>query len=125
MIILDASALVALWRKERGWQRVAQDITSSAVSSANLAEALSKFAEDGGDADLMADETVKSGCEVVVVSVEHAVTAAKLRPVTKPLGLSLGDRLCLALAIERNSEVLTADRMWAKLNIGIPIQLIR
>jgi len=125
VIVLDASALVALWRRERGWERVARDISSSAVSSANLAEALSKFVEDGGDADTMASETVKAGCEIVVVSVMHAITTANLRPVTRPLGLSLGDRLCLALAIERNCEVLTADRNWAKLSIGVPIQLIR
>jgi ribonuclease VapC len=125
VIVLDASALVALWRKERGWERVARDISASAVSSANLAEALSKFVEDGGDADTMANETVSTGCEIVVVSVMHAVTTAKLRPITRSLGLSLGDRVCLALAIERSCEVLTADRNWAKLNIGVPIQLIR
>lgn len=125
MIVLDASALIALWRKERGWERIAQEISSSAISSANFAEALSKFVEEGGDADTMTNEIVKTGCEIVVVSVEHAVTTAKLRPVTRPPGLSLGDRLCLALAIERSCEVLTADRNWAKLNIGVPIQLIR
>jgi len=55
----------------------------------------------------------------------HAVITAKLRPLTKPLGLSLGDRTCLALAIDRECPVMTADRNWAKLNIGVPIQLIR
>lgn len=125
MIVLDASALVALWKGERGWERVARHVPFAAVSSANLAEALSKFVEDGGDADKMATETVKTGCEIVAVSIEHAVMTAKLRPAARPLGLSLGDRLCLALAIERNCEVLTADRNWAKLNIGVPIQLIR
>jgi PIN domain nuclease of toxin-antitoxin system len=125
VIVLDASALVALWRKEPGWERVAQDITSSAVSSTNLAEALSKFVEDGGDADLMATETIKSGCEVVALSIDHAINTAKLRPLTRSVGLSLGDRLCLALAIERNCAVLTADRNWGRLNIGVPVQLIR
>jgi len=57
--------------------------------------------------------------------VAHALIAARLRPLTRHLGLSLGDRICLALAIERQCPALTADRNWANLKIGIPIQLIR
>jgi PIN domain nuclease of toxin-antitoxin system len=54
-----------------------------------------------------------------------AAIAGRLRAATRSLGLSLGDRACLALAIERNCPVMTADRSWAKLNLGIPIQLVR
>jgi PIN domain nuclease of toxin-antitoxin system len=64
-------------------------------------------------------------CEIVDVTMIHALIVAKLRPLTKALGLSLGDRTCLALAIERDCPAMTADRNWAKLNIGVPIQLIR
>jgi PIN domain nuclease of toxin-antitoxin system len=44
---------------------------------------------------------------------------------TKPYGLSLGDRACLALAIQRNATVYTTDRDWSKLSIGIKIEVIR
>ena len=125
MIVLDASALVALWKKEPGWERVSLEIPASAVSAANLAEALSKLTEDGGNPDAMVGHFAKSGCKIVPVSTEQAVACAKLRLVTRQFGLSLGDRLCLALAIERNCPVLTADRNWNKLSLGIPIQLIR
>jgi PIN domain nuclease of toxin-antitoxin system len=125
VIVLDASALVALWKKEPGWERVSLEIPVSAVSAANLAEALSKLTEDGGNPEVMADDFAKSGCKIVPVSAEQAVACAKLRLVTRRFGLSLGDRLCLALAIERNCPVLTADRNWNKLSLGIPVQLIR
>ena len=41
-----------------------------------------------------------------------------------PLGLSLGDRTCLALALSRKIPAYTADRMWAKLDIDIEIRII-
>src|SRR5262249_49846977 len=50
--------------------------------------------------------------------------AAALRPTTKKLGLSLGDRSCLALGLARRNTVVTAERAWAKLKIGVKIDLI-
>jgi ribonuclease VapC len=41
------------------------------------------------------------------------------------LGLSLGDRACLSLAIQQKLSVLTADRVWAGLQLGLNIQMIR
>ena len=61
----------------------------------------------------------------VTVSEDHALAAAQLRIATKRWGLSLGDRLCLALGLESNLPVLTADRRWKELNIGVNIVLIR
>ena len=47
------------------------------------------------------------------------------RPKTDPLGLSLGDRACLALAQARGLPTLTADRAWRELRIGVDIEVIR
>ena len=41
------------------------------------------------------------------------------------LGLSLGDRACLALGIALDVEIYTADRLWAQLNLPCSIHLIR
>lgn len=54
-----------------------------------------------------------------------ACEIAKLRLPTKPFGLSLGDRACLALALQLQLPALTTDRAWANLNIGVLIRLIR
>ncbi len=51
--------------------------------------------------------------------------AASPVPATQPLGLSLGDRACLALALGRQIPAVTADRTWARLKIGVPVQVIR
>lgn len=49
-----------------------------------------------------------------------------LRVKTKALGLSLGDRLCVALGRHLGKPVVTTDRQWEKLSIdGIEVQLAR
>jgi ribonuclease VapC len=55
----------------------------------------------------------------------HSELAAQLWSQTKAFGLSLGDRACLALAIDQKAIALTADRVWANLQIGVDIQVIR
>ena len=73
----------------------------------------------------MTDRIKASTVEVVSFSAAGAEWAASLVPLTSPLGLSLADRACLALAIARDLPVLMADRAWAALDIGVPMHLIR
>ena len=65
--------------------------------------------------------------EVIVVPFDarQAIIASDLRPSTRHLGLSLGDRACLALANSLGAPVMTADRAWAALDVGISITVIR
>ena len=51
--------------------------------------------------------------------------AGALRLATRHLGLSLGDRACLALAEREQLPILTGDGAWALLDIGLDIRLIR
>lgn len=62
-----------------------------------------------------------------LVDFDHAqaVQAGELRRTTRSTGLSLGDRACLALAASRGLQVLTADRAWTGLSIGLEIECIR
>jgi PIN domain nuclease of toxin-antitoxin system len=43
--------------------------------------------------------------------------------ITKPLGLSLADRACLALAKIRNAVAVTGDKSWAEIP-GISVKVI-
>ena len=63
--------------------------------------------------------------EVEPFTVEQARVAGDLVEKTSALGLSLGDRACLALAIVLGTPVYTTDRLWKKLKLGIPIHLLR
>ena len=54
-----------------------------------------------------------AGAELVPFDRQLARVTAELRQPTRNLGLSLGDRVCLALARVMGGRVLTADRCWA------------
>ncbi|MBW4515156.1 MAG: hypothetical protein KME11_08015 [Timaviella obliquedivisa GSE-PSE-MK23-08B] len=62
---------------------------------------------------------------ILPFTTEQAELAASLWTTTKPLGLSLGDRACLALAITFNLPVVTADQAWEGLSLTIAVQMIR
>ena len=126
--VLDASALLAYLWQEPGHETVAQRIEQSTVmmSSVNLSEVLSRAADKGMSPPAMAALQAALPFEIIPFDRAQAQTAASLRPPTKALGLSLGDRACLALAIERQAVALTADQVWQELEIeGLVVELLR
>ncbi|WP_339097412.1 type II toxin-antitoxin system VapC family toxin [Deinococcus sp. VB343] len=123
-IVLDASAVLAWMKGETGAERV-EAALGGYISTVNLAEVTTKSAELGYDpADIRLD-LVCMGLRVVPFSAEHSDLAAKLRPLTRVAGLSLGDRACLALALSLGLPVLTADKAWASLEVGVTVDLLR
>lgn len=124
--MLDASALLAILNDEPGAEKLTVAVLGEAVISAvNLAEAYGKLVEYGITAS-DAWEAVNSPVgEVKEFTREQAKIAGSLISQTRPLGLSLGDRACLALAIALNAPVYTADTAWKNLKLGIRIHLIR
>jgi ribonuclease VapC len=126
LIVLDASALIALIAAEPGADSVASRIEDEALlSTANLAEVLSKGAERGLAVDELHSTIKDLGVHVVRVTTEHAVTAGLLRPLTKAVGLGLGDRLCLALALDAGCPVLTTEKRWKNAPHGVQVDVIR
>lgn len=125
MIIIDASALLALLFRETGHEKAAEYLPDCALSTVNLSEVLARFARDGHDVHQVWQQIAASPIQIILFTAQTAVLAAALSPLTKPLGLSLADRACLALAVERKAPVLTADQAWLQLDIGINILSIR
>ena len=124
-VVLDASALLAPLGKKTGWERVHDALPSAAISTVNLAEVAGKLLERGATHDEVA-ALLDLGIESVPFDQSMAFAAAQLRPVTRPLGLSLGDRCCLATAWCPSRAVLTADISWRRTDVdGLDIQLLR
>jgi ribonuclease VapC len=125
-VVLDASAVMTVINSESGADKLTPQILSTALTSAvNLAEVHRKLIHRGfspDDAWVAANGTIH---EAVAFTAEHAKTAGDLVNQTRALGLSLGDRACLALAIALQATVYTADRSWENLNVGIRIHVIR
>lgn len=122
--VLDSSAILAIIFQETGAEVVRPLLGNSLISSVNLAEVCTKLAEKNIFDKQTINDMQKLGLEIVDFNLEQAIKTAELRPLTKHLGLSLGDRSCLALAMLRNTTAVTADRDWNKLTM-CPVEVIR
>ncbi len=126
-IVLDASALLALTRREPGADKVAEILAGSVMSTVTLSEAVGYYARSGAsEAEIRAVFDVLR-VERVPFDEELAYIAGLLLPKTRPAGLSFGDRACLALALRIGAKALTADRAWSQVTtaVGVEIEVIR
>lgn len=128
---LDASALLAVLRKEDGATVVTEAIAhGAAISVVNWAEVLSTLAIEGADPDeaaavLRRAEGSRRALSVEPLTAADCIEVARLRPITKAQGLSLADRACLTLAARLGVPALTADRVWAEAEAGVEVRVIR
>jgi PIN domain nuclease of toxin-antitoxin system len=124
--VLDASALLAVLNGEPGADKLTVELLSTAASSTvNLAEVQSKLVDRGLNPDRAWAATMTPVAEAIPFTTEHAKAAGGLIAETRALGLSLGDRACLALARALKAPVYTADRSWKNLKLGLHIHVIR
>ena len=127
-VILDASAILAYLLQEPGGESVAEAIDSGAgLGTANLAEVMTRLVRDGVAVDTARQVLSALPVTLFDLDADLALRAGALVPATRKFGLSLGDRLCLALAIRENVPAVTADTAWAEVAplIGATVQLIR
>lgn len=123
--VLDASALLAVMLGEAGADRIHSRLPGAVIGAVNLAEAVAKLQERGvPDAEIDRD-IAELDLPVIPFDAAQAMAAGKLRARTRALGLSLGDRACLALAMTRGVPAVTTDRGWAALDIGAEVIVAR
>ena len=123
--VLDASALLAFLQNEPGADQVEAVLTRACVSAVNLAEVFSKLVQHGKPLEAVTYQIDRLHLPVFPFDAGDAKIVATLWPPTRPSGLSLGDRACLALGLRLGVPVLTAERAWATLKIGVDVGLIR
>jgi ribonuclease VapC len=125
-VVLDASAVLVLLNEEPGKDKLTPQLLSNvAGSTVNLAEVQAKLVDRGVDADDAWEAALAPIREVIDFTAEHARVAGSLIRKTRALGLSLGDRACLALALSLKAPVYTADKSWKNLRLGVRIHVIR
>ena len=125
MIVIDASALLGFISGEPGCSSVGPRLPEAVMSCVNLSEVLARLARDGHDVAAAAEQIRRTGVQIVPFDEAAARAAATLTRAVRSHGLGIGDRACLALAQLRGRPAVTADRVWAQLDIGITVEVLR
>ena len=123
--VMDASALLALINAEPGHEKVAQYLPEACMSTVNVSEIASilhQISMPNSEIPVLLNGLIPKN---IPFDAAQAYQTAQLRASTKRQGLSLGDRACLALGSLYNIPVITADKAWEQLDIGIQVILIR
>jgi ribonuclease VapC len=122
--VLDSSAVLAWLQQEPGHERVGGLLAGAVVTAANWAEILQKARQHGADPHEVGVLLRSLGLEVVDVIQEDGERAASIWK--KRFSLSLGDRLCLAVAVRLELPVVTSDALWKKASIeDVEVELLR
>jgi len=125
-IVLDASALLAVLNREPGAENLPPELLAQAtISTVNLAEAHTKLVREGIDPDEAWEDVMGPIQDCAPFTAEQAKIAGSLVARTRSIGLSLGDRACLALGLTLKAPVYTTDRDWKSLKLGVRIHVIR
>jgi ribonuclease VapC len=124
--VLDASALLVLLKAEAGGDKVIAALTEgAAISAINFSEVIAKLNESGMPEEAIHEALDSLELDIVGFDTQNAYGAGLLRSATKRLGLSLGDRACLALAQQLNLPAITADRVWEGAVPDVVVRVIR
>jgi ribonuclease VapC len=123
--VLDASALLAVMFKEAGAEKVIGYLPGAVLSAVNLAETLTRSIDAGMTLEAARRMVFAFMCEVVPFDDEYASLTASLRTPTRPFGVSMADRACLALGLNTGYPIVTSDKKWDKFNVGVKVIQIR
>ena len=125
-VVLDASALIAYLRQEKGYQEVRNSLSSSAaISTVNLAEVYAKIVSEGFSLSEVSPRLKALGLVIFPFEEDEARISAELYPIAKSHGLSLGDRACLSLGLKLGLPVVTTDKTWSKLKLDVDVRVLR
>ena len=117
-VVFDASALIAYLFDEPGAAVVERRLQDAVMSTINFSEVLTRFVRDGHALVDVVAQIQTLSIQLVPLDEHLAIAAAALSEKGRRVGLSLGDRVCLALAHHLGASVLTTDRAWAELEVG-------
>jgi ribonuclease VapC len=128
-IILDASALLALLHREKGHDQIESLLLARPclICTVNLSEVIARLVDHGMSFPDACVAVSLPNLQCVDFDLALAQIAGSLRLETRKMGLSLGDRSCLALAhASIAADVYTSDAIWKRLSFPkITVHVIR
>lgn len=125
-IIFDTSAILALINLEKGHDTVRPVLDRAIMSTVNVAEVAKFLIEKESYTRENVSSLIESTLyDIIPFTTSQAITSAEIIKETRPYGLSLGDRACIALSMETGYPIYTADRIWEKLSMNLDIVFVR
>lgn len=124
-VVIATSAVLAILKNETGADVAVQLSRGALLSAVNLIEVRSKLMDIVDDVDAAFATLVRLEINTVPFTAEQARIAADLWPAVKGKDVSLADRSCLALAIDRQAKLVTADHDWRDLGLDVDYLFIR
>ena len=126
LAVLDASAVLALIRDEPGGDKVIEYVGRAAISAVNLHEIVKELLLSELEEPTIRELLGELRLDVRAHDTDAAYAAAALHKQTKEFGRGLGDRSCMALALQLGVPALTTDRDWRKVKVkGLTIDQLR
>ena len=121
-VIFDSSAFITLLSKEKGYSFLRSHLKNAFISTVTLADVYKYCIEEQ---NLTQDDcrrlTELSGLKVIDFCNEQALISADIISQTKPFGLSVIDRACLALGLYKKSPIVTCNKVWEQIKLDVEI----
>ena len=104
---------------------MAEALPAAIIGAVNYCEVVGKLVETGIDEATVDSLIDKLQLKVIPFDRTQARFAGSLRATTRKLGLSLGERACLALAAAEGATALTCERIWTKFEAPCKVETLR
>jgi PIN domain nuclease of toxin-antitoxin system len=129
-VIADTSAIIAYLNFEPGAEEVRKHLPRIRLTMVNLAEIVAVVSRHKVSRSWIEERVFRVFPELLPFDREQAYLCGALEAVTRPKGISLGDRACLAAGILHGWPVLTTESKWTEIEwkahgFDLQIQLIR
>jgi PIN domain nuclease of toxin-antitoxin system len=129
LAVLDASAIYAVIKGEPGGLDVNKILDQSVATTYNIAEVVNKMVlrkqATHAESWLLLESLIPNTYPVDMELSEIATGFSQI--IDSSFGISLGDKLCLALGKHLNKTIYTADHAWKQFEtkLNLKIKLIR
>ncbi|CAN5818282.1 PIN domain-containing protein [soil metagenome] len=123
--LFDSSALLAVIKREQGYEEIEKYLKNSFISSVNYSEVITILSL--AKMPLFEAENIIKPLihKIVPFDTQLAGLTGELTTITSEFGLSLGDRACIATAKFFDYDIITTDKIWSKLNLPVRISVMR
>lgn len=125
LAVLDSSAVLAVINRETGFEKAERYLWDGVISSVNAMEIACVLRRNGADADAAETMMRRTIPRILPFAVNQLRSVAELYAATRHVGLSQGDCVCLALGHELKRPVVTMDRRWADIDVGVKVLALR